>query len=135
MNVVLDTNVLLSGLILPESVPGKIVQAWREARFELVLSEGMLAEIRRILSYAKIHKRLRWDEEEIERFLLLLRFKSIIIDPPPTTFDRLRDPEHAFVLAALLDSGAEALITGDKDLLLLAGQYPIISPSEFVKRL
>lgn len=135
MKVVLDTNVLLSGLILPESVPGRIVQAWREARFELVLSEGMLAEIRRILSYPKIHKRLRWDEEEIERFLLLLRFKGIIIDPPPTTFGRLRDPEDAFVLAALIDSGAETLITGDEDLLVLADQYPIISPSEFVKRL
>ena len=37
MRVVLDTNVLLSGLMYPGSGPGRIVQAWIEARFELVL--------------------------------------------------------------------------------------------------
>ena len=45
MRVVLDTNVLVSGLMLPESRPGKIVAAWRAGQFDLVVSEPLLAEI------------------------------------------------------------------------------------------
>lgn len=135
MRVVLDTNVLLSGLILPDSLPGRIVQAWREARFDLVFSEQMLEEIRRILAYPKINRRLKWDAEEIERFLLLLRFKCVIINPSLMNFDDLRDPDDAAILSALIDSGAEALVTGDEDLLILANRYPIFPPAEFARRL
>lgn len=135
MRVVLDTNVLLSGLIIPDSLPGRIVQAWREARFDLVFSEQMLEEIRRILAYPKINKRLKWDAEEIARFLLLLRFKCVITNPSPMSFDDLRDPDDAAVLSALIESGAEALVTGDEDLLTLANRYPIFSPAEFARRL
>ena len=38
MRVVLDTNVLLSGLMYPSSTPGRVVTAWTEGRFDLVLS-------------------------------------------------------------------------------------------------
>ena len=36
MKVVLDTKVLLSGLMFPDGAPGRVVAAWRQARFELV---------------------------------------------------------------------------------------------------
>ncbi len=134
MRVVLDANVLLSGLIVPDSGPGRIIKAWREARFEVVVSEAMLDEIRRILSYPKIRKRLKWDDDEIEQFILLLRFQCVVMVPPSMTFDYLRDPADASVLAILIHSEAEALITGDNDLLVLADRYPIISPAEFMRR-
>ena len=51
MKVVLDTNVLLSGLMYPKSTPGTIVGAWQENRFEVVLSVEQLTEIGRVLSY------------------------------------------------------------------------------------
>lgn len=135
MKVVLDTNVLLSGSIIPDSLPGRIVQAWREARFDLVFSEQMLEEVRRILAYPKINKRLKWDVDTIERFLLLIRFKCVIVNPPPMSFANLRDPDDAVILSALIDSDAEALVTGDEDLLILANRYPIFSPAEFARRL
>ncbi|MFQ5580829.1 MAG: putative toxin-antitoxin system toxin component, PIN family [Nitrospiria bacterium] len=135
MKIVLDANVFLSGLILPESVPGNILQAWREARFDLVLSEAMLEEIGRVLSYPKIRKRLKWNDQQIERFLLLLKFKSLIVDPAIQQFKDLRDQADAPILAALVESQAEALVTGDKDLLVLADRYPIFTPAEFSLRL
>jgi len=135
MKVVLDANVLLSGLILPRSIPGDILQASREARFDLVLSEAMLEEIGRVLAYPKIRKRLKWTDKRIERFLLLLKFKSLMVEPAIQKFEGLRDQGDAPILAALVGSQAEALVTGDKDLLSLADQYPIFSPAEFSKRL
>jgi predicted nucleic acid-binding protein len=47
--VVLDTNVLLSGLAYPASVPGRLLAAWRFGALEVVLSELILAELRRTL--------------------------------------------------------------------------------------
>ena len=58
MKLVLDTNVLLSGLMFPEGTPGRIVRAWGEARFDVALSLDQLAEIGRVLEYPKIRHKL-----------------------------------------------------------------------------
>ena len=47
--VVLDTNVLLSGLAYPASVPGRLIAAWRFGALEVVLSDFILAELPRTL--------------------------------------------------------------------------------------
>ena len=49
LGVVLDTNVLLSGLAYPASVPGRLIAAWRFGALDLVLSDFILAELRRTL--------------------------------------------------------------------------------------
>jgi probable toxin-antitoxin system toxin component, PIN family len=49
LRVVLDTNVLLSGIAYPASVPGKILTAWRHASIEVLLSDYILDELRRVL--------------------------------------------------------------------------------------
>jgi putative PIN family toxin of toxin-antitoxin system len=135
VKVVLDTNVLLSGLMLPESVPGRIVRAWRAAQFDLVLSEPMLDEIGRVLAYPKIERRLKWDQETISRFLLLLQFKADVVDISSTNVEVPRDPQDVSVLATLVAGGANYLVTGDKDLLTLGHDYPIVTPAEFASRL
>ena len=135
MRVVLDTNVLVSGLMLPESVPGKIVAAWRGAQFEWVLSEPMLDEIGRVLSYPRIHARLGWGKDEIANFLLLLRFKSDVVDIAPEKGRGTRDPGDDPVLATLLASGADCLVSGDGDLLALRDRYPVLTPADFARRI
>jgi len=135
VKVVLDTNVLVSGLMLPDSVPGRIVAAWRGAQFELVLSESLLDEIGRVLSYPKIQGRLRWGQDEIARFLLLLRFKADIVDITGEKASVPRDPGDDPVLATLLAADADCLVSGDSDLLALRDRFPIQTPAEFVLRL
>lgn len=49
LRVVLDTNVILSGLAYPGSAPGKIMQAWRTGAIEVFLSDFILKELRRFL--------------------------------------------------------------------------------------
>jgi hypothetical protein len=49
LRVVLDTNVLLSGIAYPASVPGKILAAWRQRSIEVFLSTYILEELRRVL--------------------------------------------------------------------------------------
>lgn len=131
----LDTNVLLSGLMLPDSTPGHVVRAWREARFDLVISKEQLTEIARVLTYPKIGKRLRWGRPRIERFLRQLYLRSELVDISAVLQTVPDDPEDQPILASLIASGAEYLVTGDSDLLTLADHYPIITPAKFAQRL
>lgn len=135
--MVLNTNVLLSGLINPQGPPGRIVGRWRVGGFELALSERQLEEIEGVFRYPKIARRLSWGTEEIERFTLLLRLKSEIVALPGVAdvFEGLRDPADAHLLSALQRSGAEVLVSGDHHLLELRGRFPVLSPAEFAARL
>jgi putative PIN family toxin of toxin-antitoxin system len=119
MKVILDTNVLLSGLINSQGPPGRIVGSWRVGGFELVLSERQLEEIEEVLRYPKTARRLSWGTDEIDRFILLLRLKSEIVAPSGAVdaFEGLRDPADAHLLSALQQSGAEVLVSGDHHLL------------------
>ena len=135
MRIVLDTNVLISGLMYPHSVPGKIVTAWREAQFDVVSTLQQLKEIGRVLSYPKIQKVLQWGPETIERFLeqLLLRVELAEVDE--SVDERLRDPSDSPILAGLVASKADFLVTGDGDLLALKDRFAIVTPAEFAKKL
>lgn len=135
MKVVLDTNVLLSGLMASEGTPGRIMAAWFEARFDVVMSFDQLAEIGRALSYPKIYRKLKWDEQRIEQFLRQLYIRAEIIELHSISVEVPRDPKDAPILATLMDSGADVLVSGDRDLLELRKQHPIQTPAEFVRRL
>lgn len=134
MRIVLDTNVLMSGLMLPESTPGKIVNAWRKRNFYLVVSEPMLEEIARVLAYPKIRKRLNWNEETISLYIALLRFEAETVSIIGVEASVPADPNDNHLLATLVTSKADWLITGESDFTELSGQHPVITPSEFVRR-
>lgn len=135
MRAVIDTNVFVSGLMLPNSTPGRIISAWRTGHFSLVLSQPMLDEIGAVLNYPKIRKRLAWNDDTINRYLTILRFEAEIADIRQTSAVVPRDAKDNMVLATLIASKADFLVTGDIDLLSLADSQPIISPADFAKRI
>lgn len=135
MRAVLDTNVFVSGLLLPASIPGQIVAALRRGEFRLVTSEPMLDELGAVLAYPKLQKRIGWDAEAIARYLTLLRFEADVVAIDRETAEVPRDPADAIILRTLLASEADFLVSGDEDLLALARQHRIISPADFVKRI
>ena len=135
MRVVLDTNVLLSGLMTPTGVPGRIVAAWIDAEFELVMSLDQVSEVARVLAYPKIRDRLCWDQERIESFIKQLHVRAEVIDLGSTAAEVPRDPKDSPVLAPLVAAKADLLVTGDADLLALRRGHPIETPTEFGSRL
>jgi putative PIN family toxin of toxin-antitoxin system len=134
VRVILDTNILVSGLMFPETIPGTAVAAWREGRFDLVLPLAQLEEIGRVLAYPKIRRILQWDDEAIGRFLRQLYLRAEVVEPAAHAVE-VRDSGDVHVLQALAAGTAELLITGDGDLLALRERYPIETPAQFVKRL
>lgn len=133
MRVVLDTNVWLSGLMLPASLPGQIVRAWRSARLALMLSDPLFEELSRALRYPKTRARMSLDDRELERWLAELRYLVEWVDLAATPSARVpRDRRDDPILTTLIASRADALVTGDRDLLDLAARFAILTPREFV---
>jgi predicted nucleic acid-binding protein len=67
LRVVLDTNVLLSGIAYPASVPGQILAAWRHGSLEVVLSVYILDELSRVLPKSAHRQGLSASEIENDR--------------------------------------------------------------------
>lgn len=134
MRVVLDTNVFVSGLMLPASVPGRILALANAGGFELVLCEAMLEEIRAALHYPKVRKRIALSDEDLERFVQALRFTADVVDPANVAVEVPGDSGDDVILATLVVAKADALVTGDAALLALADRYPIVTPAQFAAR-
>jgi putative PIN family toxin of toxin-antitoxin system len=133
LRVVLDTNVILSGIAYPASVPGKIMAAWRHGSVDVLLSAYILDELRRVLP--RLTHRHRLTLAEIDDLVDALSIQAEVIEPLPDPEPDLRDardqPVLGTLLAALKTSEASYLITGDKNLLAMAERYPIVTPAKF----
>ncbi len=77
LKVVLDTNVIVSGIITDHGVPFDILEKWRKGEFLLVLSKPILKEIERVLNYPKIKKKRHLTKETIQNVLVVLRKYSL----------------------------------------------------------
>lgn len=131
LRVVLDTNVLVSGLAYPQSIPGRIVTAWRQGGLDVVLSHYILDELVRVLPRLS---RVRMNAAEIRDLADSLMFLADLVEPASIPDENLRDPTDQPVLQTLVSGQAQYLITGDKDLLALADHHPIVTPAEFWAR-
>jgi uncharacterized protein len=121
VSAVVDTNLFVSALISPRGLPHAVYTAWRAGAFLLHLAETQRRELADVLSRPRLRKRFNLDPETVAQFFYLLETKAIEVielDPLPL---RVRDPNDDPILAAALGGGADYLVTGDDDLLSLAG--------------
>ena len=136
MRIVLDTNVLLSGLAYPRSLPGRILTQWHYGSIEVVLSNFILDELRRVLP--RLSNRHGLTPAEIDDLVDILALQSEVVEPAAVLNDECRDvddlPILGTLIAALVRVQADCLVTGDKDLLELSERYPIMSVAQFCER-
>ena len=131
MQVVLDSNILLSALLSPHSPPHRIYQAWMKGAFELVTCSEQIEEIRRASRYPKFKNIL-----QPHRVGLLLNnlHRTHVFDSLPDGYEAA-DPNDAWLLALADKSEAHYLVTGDKRAGILSlgrvGQAQIVTASVF----
>jgi uncharacterized protein len=132
VRVVLDTNVLLSALISPGSVPDLIYRAWEEDRFDLVTSEWQLGELRRATRYPKLRRYVK--PHEAGTMVRGIRRGALVLERLPTVA-LASDPDDNPLLASALAGEADYLITGDVDLLSLEriGRARIVQARVFLQ--
>ena len=132
LRVVLDTNVLVSGLAYPASVPGRSVGAWRQGALDVILSHYILDELARVLP--RLNHRLKWEPNDFADLIDILAIEADLVEPQPLEGAAARDIADIPVLGTLLAAKADYLITGDDDLLVLADRYSIVAPAEFWRK-
>jgi len=135
VRAVLDTNVVASALLWG-GTPERLIEAAGEGTLELVTSEALLAELAGILGRPKFAHKL--GEKNVAATEIVSRYREIaeIVAAVPIEESALRDPDDAAVLACAIAASAEAIVSGDDDLLAL-GNYQgiaILSPAGCLKR-
>ena len=135
MRLVLDTNILLSALMVRGTPPDRLYEAWRHGRFQLASAEQQLEELKRVSRRPFFQKRL--SASEIGRMVNDIRRLAVMCDPLPQVVVS-PDPNDDFLLAIAQAAAADYLVTGDKsDLLALGahGRTRIVSARSMVQLL
>jgi uncharacterized protein len=134
VRALLDVNVLIAGLLSRTGPPARLLGKWLEGEFELVITDRLLGELEKTLARQKLRRLL--DEDEISAFLELLRggLAERVEDPEASPSIQSRDPKDDYLIAAAHSAHA-TLVTGDADLLELAGSIPVMSPRAFLQSL
>lgn len=131
MRVVIDTNLWLSGLMLPTSAPGLLVRAVVAGEIVAVTIEPLLQEIGAALHYPKVRKRIALTDEQLRRFLTELRYVMEVFDIASVVAEVPKDRRGEFILATSIASGPDYLVRGDSDLADLRAQFAILTAREF----
>ena len=128
MKVVLDTNVLVSGIFF-SGPPAKILRSWSHSKFRLVLSPEILDE------YTRVSAELadKFPDMDFRRILDLVVVRSEICSPTALPQRVCEDPHDDKFIAAAIDR-TKIIISGDKHLLRVSGYQgvSVLTPRQFV---
>lgn len=128
---VADTNVLVSRLILPESLPAQVLRQV-ELNSLLLFSESTMYELADVLSRQKFDRYLSLDDRRgfVERLGKIGEFIPII-----QLVRECRDPKDDKFLEVALNGRADVIITGDADLRAMHPwrEIAILSPADYLK--
>lgn len=129
MRGVLDASVLAPGLVSSQGAGSFLIKAARVARFDLIVSQYLLDEVRECLT-----KDFGRTVEEAADLLELVDRISVRVEP--TDIPALcRDPDDDPILALAADSGAFFLATYDHDLMAVGavGACGIVAPQTAIQ--
>jgi putative PIN family toxin of toxin-antitoxin system len=117
VKAVIDSSVLFSALLKHSKPAGRVVILAADAHYSAVVSEKILKETRKAL-FKKVDS-FTYSEQDVAEFMESLgEIFEVVSDLPPIE-PICRDPDDDHILAAALAAGADLIVTGDKDLLVL----------------
>lgn len=130
MKIVLDTNVLVSGIFFA-GAPYEILKAWYDRKIDLVISLEILDEYQRVAEELA----QEFSGVDVARILDLLTVGAEIVHAPPLPEPVCSDPEDDKFLACAVAGSAKYVVTGDKQLLKVSrhGNVEIVSPRWFIE--
>jgi putative PIN family toxin of toxin-antitoxin system len=132
MKVVVDTNVLVSGVFFG-GLPARVLDAWRDGRVSLVVSPEILDEYRRVGEELAC----RFPPVSLGPFLGLLVTHAEIVEAPRLSKPVCSDPNDDKFFAGAVAGRCELIISGDRHLLEASGSHgvKVVTPRQFVDTL
>ena len=126
MKILIDTNILISSVLFPNSKIAKVV-LYVSDYYEIVLTKQIIDEFRRI-----IEKKFCSKIKESEELLNELEFE--LLDDNYLEKIKIRDPNDQIILNSAVENNVDYLLTGDKDFLVLNIQNPkCVSINEMIE--
>jgi uncharacterized protein len=128
VRIVLDTNVLISGIFF-SGPPSKILQAWRDKEIQFVISPDIYSEYSRV---AEIISN-KYADVDISEMLNLIAVHSEIIDVLRLPESICKDPDDDKFIACAISGKVKIIVSGDKNLIDTSGYKDIhvMNPREF----
>jgi len=133
--VVLDTHVVLSALLFGGGPAARVRSGWQSGRFLPLASTATAQELVRVLGYPKFRLSAAEQEELLADFVPWIEVVRIS-DPPPAV-PACRGPFDLPFLQLAIGSRARALVSGDRDLLVLVGSpglCPVLPMEAFCRQ-
>ena len=132
MRAVVDPGVLVSAALSPSGTPAKLIEAARAGQLALVVSALLVGELDDVLGRERIAVRL--DTGALGQLRRVLAEAPLVEDPAVEAISR--DPTDDYLIALARASGADCLISGDKDLVSLVDlDPPVLTPTQALDRL
>jgi uncharacterized protein len=129
---VLDTNLVLSALVFRGGTAASLRLAWQQGACIPLVSSETVQELIRVLAYPKFRLTPAEQHELLADYLPYAH--TVRIPKPPPAVPKCRDPFDLPFLQLAIAGRADFLVSGDKDLLVLASDFsvPIIAPADFL---
>ena len=129
MKVVLDTNVLASGIFWG-GTPLKVLDLWKKESFEVVASDLVIDEYLRTIQY--LSKKM--DRADLYQDWSLILPSRVSLVSVKKSFQLCRDPKDDMFIDCAVADKARFIVSGDKDLLVLnkVMSVQIIEPKFFL---
>ena len=128
MRIVLDTNILLSGIVW-KGLPSKIIDSWKEGLFEVVVTDEIFAE------YHEVLKRFSGDRGiDVDETMQFIGKKVVWCAPITLSEPACTDPDDDKFVAAGIGGNGEYIVSGDKALLKIGtfGGVEIVTARQFL---
>jgi len=137
MRLVLDTNVVIAGLLWHGTPRWLLDRAIDDDAIELYSSPALIDELGNTLGYPKFTQRIARYETHVETLVAQYRALLILVSPIHTPRVVARDPDDDEVLALAFAAQVDLIVSGDDDLLSLQTfrGIPIVTPAEAANRI
>lgn len=136
----IDSNLYVSAFLTPSGTAARLIVAWYSHRFNLITSRQQIDEFLTAITRPKLAFRLAGFRAEIQAFVAAMLEDAAVVAAANVTLPPvdLRDANDAHILAAALAGDADYLVTGDQDLLVLAGdprlgKLRIVTAAQFLE--
>ena len=131
MKIVLATNVFISGVFFT-GPPYQILKAWRDGKFEILISKEILEEYKRVGESLSI----QFPQVTLTPILKFFAIRAELIEAQPLSASVCEDPDDDKFFACAIAGKSKLIISGDKHLLRISGYQGIkvLKPKEFINQ-
>jgi putative PIN family toxin of toxin-antitoxin system len=136
MRAVIDTSILVRAAIRPFGSVGRVLRRLRKGDYVLLYAQPLLEELVDVLNRPRIRDKYLLADSDIQAIVALILLRGEAVEPRER-IAACRDPKDDKFLEVAVAGKADAIVSGDEDLLVLhpfAG-IPILSPAAFMRLL